>query len=110
MKKLTIRLDDYVYNRLLLVSNEEKISINKVVGLILKKEIDKPKEITNYEEINNKLNLIEDKLISISKKQQYHFKLSLQHFVNQGYLENADPKENKSYKDFQKRNLDKFNE
>ncbi len=110
MKKLTIRLDDYVYDRLLLVSREEKKSINKIVGLIVKKEIEKPKELNILEEFDNKLISIENKLISISKKQQYHFKLSLQHFVNQGYLENADPKDNKSYQDFLNHNKNSFNE
>ena len=35
MKKMTIRLEDYVYDRLFLFSKEEEISINKIVGLIL---------------------------------------------------------------------------
>ena len=41
MKKLTIRIDDYIYDRLSVVSKEEKKSINKIISLVLKKEIDK---------------------------------------------------------------------
>ena len=66
MKKLTIRIDDYIYDRLNLVSKEEKISVNKIVGEILKKEIDKPKEINILEQFVNLLNNIEDKLIKVS--------------------------------------------
>ena len=110
LKKLTIRIDDYMYDRLLLVAKEEKTSINKIIGIILKKEIDKPKEINVLEEINKTLNNIETKLISISKKQYFHFNLSLQHFVNQGYFENIDPKNDKCYKELQGKYVDKYNE
>lgn len=110
MKKLTIRLDDYVYDHLFILSKEKKCSANKIVGLILKQEIDKPKEMNLLEQFYKKLEIIENRLDYIAKKQQFHFKLSLQHFVNQGYLENANPKESKSYRDFEKRNIDLFNE
>ncbi len=110
MKKMTIRLEDYVYDRLFLFSKEEEISINKIVGLILKKEIDKPKEINALDSINNRLEEIQNKLTNISKRQQFHFKLSLQHFVNQGYVGNADPKKDKCYQEMKENNIDKFNE
>jgi len=45
MKKLTIRIDDYMYNRLNLASKDNKISINKIISSILKQYIDQPKEI-----------------------------------------------------------------
>lgn len=110
MKKFTVRLEDYVYDRLLLVAKEEKTSINKLIGLILKREVDKPKELNVLELINQTLNNIENKLVSMSKKQHFHFNLSLQHFVNQGYFENVDPKNDKCYKELQNKNIDKFNE
>lgn len=110
MKKLTIRLDDYVYDRLFLVSKEENTSINKIVSLILRKEIDKPKELNVIEEMINHLTEIENKLIRISKKQHLHFNVSLQHFVNHGYFQNADPKEDKCYLELQKNSKDYFNE
>ncbi|MBR1376685.1 MAG: hypothetical protein IJ565_02610 [Bacilli bacterium] len=109
MKKLTVRLDDYVYDRLNLVSNEEKISVNKIVASILKKFIDQPKEINYLNEIDKKLNDIIYKLEHISKKQTIHYKISSQHFANHGYLSNADISEDKCLKELLSRK-DNFNE
>ena len=110
MKKLTVRLDDYVYDRLSLVSKEEKITINKLVNLILKKEIDKPKEFNLFESINENIKELEKNIVKLSKKQYFHFQLSLQHFVNQGYFENANPKEDKCYLELEKKYKDYYNE
>ena len=54
MKKLTIRLEDYIHDRLNLVSKDNKTSINKTVGIILKEYIDNPKEINYLDEIDKK--------------------------------------------------------
>lgn len=109
MRKLTVRVDDYIYNRLMLVSEEESKSVNKIINLILKKEIDKPKEYNFLNEIDKRLNVIDEKISSISKRQYLHFKVSLQHFVNEGYFENANVENDKCYKKLLERTKDKFN-
>ena len=62
MKKLTIRLEDYIHDRLNLVSKDNKTSINKTVGIILKEYIDNPKEINYLDEIDKKLKIIDEKI------------------------------------------------
>ena len=51
MKKLTIRVEDYVYDRLFLVAKENTTSTNKVINTIVEKYINEPKEI-NYLKLN----------------------------------------------------------
>lgn len=109
MKKLTIRLEDYIYDRLYLVANENDISVNKVVASILEKYINEPKEINYLKELDNKLKMINDYLEKISKRQYIHFKISEQHFANFGYLSNADIKEDKCLNEILN-NKDSFNE
>ena len=94
MRKLTVRVNDYVYDRLLLVSKDNSTSVNKIINLLLEKYINEPKEINYLKEINNMLK-INDYLEKISKRQYMHFKLSQQHFANFGYLSNADIKQDK---------------
>ncbi len=95
MRKLTVRVNDYVYDRLLLVSKDNSTSVNKIINLLLEKYINEPKEINYLKEINNMLKIINDYLEKISKRQYMHFKLSQQHFANFGYLSNADIKQDK---------------
>lgn len=109
MRKLTVRLDDYIYERLYLVANENKTSINKIIAIILKKYIDEPKEINYMKELNQKLFDMNNYLEKISKKQNKHFKISSQHFVNHGYLSNADIREDKCLNEILK-DKDNFNE
>ena len=109
MKKLTIRVEDYVYDRLFLVAKENNTSTNKIVNAIVEKYINEPKEINYLAEIDNKLEIINDYLEKISKRQYKHFKLSQQHFANFGYLSNADINEDKCLKEILN-NKDNFNE
>ena len=67
MKKLTVRLEDYIYDRLYLVANDNTTSVNKVVASILEKYINEPREINYLKEIDEKLKNIDDKLEKISK-------------------------------------------
>ncbi len=99
MKTITIRVEDYIYNRLNLVTNENRTSMNKVICSILKKVIDQPKEINYLEEINNSLTLLLEKTKTISKRQTKHLEVSMQHFANQGYLSNASIKEDRCLKE-----------
>lgn len=109
MKKLTVRIDDYIYDRLNLVAKENVTSINKIIANILIKVINQPKEINYIEEINNYLSEISKNLESISKRQVKHLLISKQHFVNHGYLSNADLNEDKCLNELLVKK-DKFND
>ena len=109
MKKLTIRVEDYGYDRLFLVEKENETSTNKIVNAIVEKYINEPKEINYLKEVDNKLKTINDYLEKISKRQYKHFKLSQQHFANFGYLSNADINEDKCLNEILN-NKDNFNE
>lgn len=109
MKKLTIRLEDYIYDRLFLVANENNTSANKVVATILEEHINQPREINYLKEIDKKLKKIIELEEKISKRQYKHFKLSQQHFANFGYLSNADINEDKCLNEILN-NKDNFNE
>ena len=80
MKKLTIRLEDYIYDRLFLVANENNTSANKVVSTILEEYINQPREINYLKEIDEKLKKLIELEEKISKRQYKHFRLSQQHF------------------------------
>ncbi len=109
MKKVTVRVEDYIYDRLFLVAKENSTSTNKVINTIVEKYINEPKEINYLKELNDKLQIIIDYLEKISKRQYKHFKLSQQHFANFGYLSNADINEDKCLNEILN-NKDKFNE
>lgn len=95
MRKLTVRIDDYIYDRLNLVAKDNSTSINKVIVGILKKVVDQPKEINYIEEVNNNLINILSELSLLSKRQIKHILISKQLFANHGYLSNADIYEDK---------------
>ena len=109
MKKLTIRLEDYIYDRLFLVANEKSTSANKVVATILEDYINQPREINYLKEIDEKLKKLNELEEKISKRQYKHFRLSQQHFANFGYLSNADINEDKCLNEILN-NKDNFNE
>ena len=109
MKKITVRVEDYVYDRLFLVAKENSTSTNKIINTIVEKYINEPKEINYLKELNDKLKTINDYLEKISKRQYKHFKLSQQHFANFGYLSNADINEDKCLNEILN-NKDNFNE
>lgn len=95
MKKLTIRVDDYIFDRIALVAKDNNTSANKVANSILEKYINEPKEINYLKELDTKLQFIYNKLETISKRQYIHLKISKQHFANFGYLSNAVVEEDK---------------
>lgn len=109
MKKITVRVDDYIYDRLFLVAKDNSTSANKVINAILEKYINEPKEINYLSEIDSKLQMMYNQIDKISKRQYTHFKLSQQHFANFGYLSNADIKEDKCLNEILN-NKDNFNE
>lgn len=109
MKKITVRVEDYIYDRLNLVAKENTTSTNKIINAILEKYINEPKEINYLKEVDKKLKLMNDYLEKISKRQYKHFRLSQQHFANFGYLSNADINEDKCLNEILN-NKDNFNE
>ena len=109
MKKLTIRIEDYIYDRLNLVAKDNSTSTNKVVNAIVEKYINEPKEINHLKEIDDRLEKLEELVEKISKRQYKHFRLSQQHFANFGYLSNADIKEDKCLNEILN-SKDSFNE
>ena len=109
MKKLTVRVEDYVYDRLFLVAKDNSTSTNKIINAIIEKYINEPREINYLKEINEKLQMLVELEDKIAKRQYKHFRLSQQHFANFGYLSNADIKEDKCLKEILN-NKDGFNE
>lgn len=109
MKKLTIRLDELIYNKLYYIANDNATSVNKIVSFILEKYINNPRNEDYLKEINLNLNLINEMLDKISKRQCKHFLVSKQHFANFGYLSNADINEDKCLNDLLNKK-DNFND
>ncbi len=109
MKKITVRVDDNIYDRLSLVAKDNSTSVNKIINAIIEKYINEPKEINFLKEINIKLQKLNDVVEKISKRQYKHLKISQQHFANVGYLSNADINEDKCLKEILN-NKDNFNE
>lgn len=95
MKKLTIRVDDYIFDRINLFAKDNNTSANKVANSILEKYINEPREINFLKEVDKKLQALNNKLETISKRQYIHLKISKQHFANFGYLSNAAIEEDK---------------
>lgn len=109
MKKLTVRVEDYVYDRLFIVAKDNSTSTNKIINAIIEKYINEPREINYLKEINDKLQMLVELEDKIAKRQYKHFRLSQQHFANFGYLSNADIKEDKCLNEILN-NKDTFNE
>ena len=110
MKRINVRLDDLIYEKVKISAQSKSKTVNKFITDLLTSEFDKPKDIREIEELDKKISFLNDKIISISKKQKYHYDLSVQHFVNQGYYENANPNKDKCYQELLNSYKDKFNE
>lgn len=91
MKRISIRVEDFIFERLNLLAKESNVSLNKIITNIIIDSLGKPNEIINcLDGFNKSLESIEKSLNKISRIQNSHFKVSKQHFVNHGYLSNAD--------------------
>jgi len=95
MKRLTIRLDDYNFERLYLLAKNNNVSVNKMVNELLDDYFTKPKELDYIQNMKLSIDELEKMITSIAKKQSLHFKISSQHFANHGYLSNAAVDEDK---------------
>lgn len=110
MKAITIRVDDKTFDRLKLLSKENKLSLNKIIIQIINDYLNKPTEISNcLEDFNIKLNNLLKEINTISKRQLTHLKVSKQHFVNHAYLSNADINEDQCLKELLSKD-NKFND
>ena len=99
MKKITVRVEDNIYDRLFLIAKENSTSANKIINRMIENNINDPEGIKHLEEMESILLSINNYLDKISKRQYQHFKLSQQHFANFGYLSNADIREDKCLKE-----------
>ncbi len=104
MKKLTIRIDESLYDRLCLTANDNKTSVNKIITSIVKNYMNQPREINFLQEIDNRLENIYKQIEKVSKRQYLHFNISCQYFANHGYLSNADTKEDKCLREILEKN------
>lgn len=109
MKRLTVRIDDYLCERLGTIASENNTSINKLATSLLEEYIIKSEEVSYIDEITAILKKLNDKLEKISKTQYKHFLVSKQHFANIGYLSNADIKLDKCLNEILN-NKDNFND
>jgi len=103
MKKMTIRVDDYIYDRVSLIAKENKMSANKVIANIIKENINRNNDIDYCE----KLDIVIKMLDKIDKRQISHFKVTKQHFANRGFLSNASISEDRCLNELFK---NKFND
>lgn len=110
MKRLTLTFEDDIYYPIYNLSKEQKTTIRNIVMTILRNEIYKPKEFAEIETISKDIKECLYVLDNIKKKQNIHYQISAQHFVNHGYLANANPSESKTYQELLQKNINKFNE
>lgn len=107
MKKMTIRVDDYIYERITNIANDNKISSNKLISKMIKNEIDSGFDINKQNYLVENFNSIDKRLNYIEKKLLENLKVTKQHFANRGFLSNADVNEDKCLKEIFK---NKFND
>ena len=107
MKKMTIRDDDYIYERINNIANDNKISSNKLIAKMIKNEIDTGFDINKQNYLVENFNSIDKRLNYIEKKLLEDLKVTKQHFANRGFLSNADVNEDKCLKEIFK---NKFND
>lgn len=109
MKKMTVRIEDEVFEKLSQKSDEANISINKYINKIICEHINNNMEFDYVKTILKHLDKIEERLVNISKKQYLHFNISSYLFANHAYLSNANPNDDKCLNEILKKK-DNFNE
>lgn len=106
---MTIRFDDDIYYPIYKIAKEKNMFFKDVVMEILGEYIYRDEDMKGYDLLNKGINDCIKKLESIKKKMNMQYELSVQEFVNHGYLSNADPTESVSYQELiNKKN--KFND
>lgn len=109
MRRITMRYEDDIYYPIYKIAKENNKFFRDVVMEILSEYIYRDEDMKRYDLLNKGINECLNKLDSIKKKQNMQYDLSVQEFVNHGYLSNADPTESVSYQELlNKKN--KFND
>lgn len=102
--------EDDIYYPIKKMSIEEQTTFKNIVMTILRNEIYKPKEVVELINIQSDINECLHELKQIKSKQNFHCSVSVQEFVNHGYLSNANPNESVSYQELVEKNKNKFND
>lgn len=110
MKRVTMTFEDDIYYPIINMSKEQKTTFRKIVMTILWNAIYKPKELIDIEQIAKDVKECLHLLDEVKEKQYLHYKVSSQHFVNHGYLANANPSESVSYQQLMESTKNKFND
>lgn len=99
MKKITVRVDDESYNYLVAdqLCQKKKVSINKLVNIAIKEKYKQNPATNSICEMIELLKKMDNNIKKIMGTQKIHFNISSQHFVNEGFLTNADLKKDKIY-------------
>ena len=90
MKRFSVSVSDELYQELNYYVKKNKITKTDLFDKLLKEHLNIPKEIINVEDIFKTIKEIEVSLSKVKQKQNIHFNLALQHFVNQGFRTNLD--------------------
>lgn len=109
MRRLTMTYEDNIYYPILKIAKDSNKTFRDVVMTILDEYLYKTSEIEEVKSLYNMISECKDKVDKISKKQNMHYDLSVQEFVNHGYLSNADPNESVSYQSLINKN-NRFND
>lgn len=110
MKRMSMTFEDDIYYPIIKMAKENKTTFRKIVMNILYNEIYKPKELIDIGKIQNDVSECLFLLDKIKKEQRLHYNVSVQHFVNHGYLANANPSESITYQDILNKYKNKFND
>lgn len=110
MIRVTMTYDDDIYYPIKNMSKEERTTFRNIVMTILRNAIYKPQEMIELKNLQNDVNECLHELKQIKSKQNFHCSVSVQEFVNHGYLSNANPNESVSYQDLVEKNKNKFND
>lgn len=109
MKRLSITFDDDIYEMVCKLAKKNNKRIKDIVMSILREYLYRPEEYVSIELLSKNIQECLSNLEMIKRKQNLHYDLSVQEFVNHGYLSNASPKESISYQAFLDRKK-KFND
>lgn len=98
MIKFLLRIDEETMNKAKALAEKEGLSLNKELNKLIKTSL-----INHYYEFESLSVYLKDlykqtnKIINLQAK---HYSLTTQHFVNQGYSDNLNPKMDRAYQKF----------
>lgn len=98
-----VRLPNYIGSELEIISNQNKISVNKLIQDIIINYLKDYKDIENkidLKELSSRIEKIENQLTSLQKNYSWLNSLTKQIFVNSGFAKNRNIKEDLVYQEF----------